>query len=91
MTIDKDRFVKIPIWLVSIVLPLLIAAFAGFVTDQVMSAGDRKQIEVNTKRLDYIPYQLENKVDRREFEIFKDQLNRIEDKLDNHMSNIKVN
>lgn len=92
MTIPRDKYIKIPIWLVSVVFPVIVAAMAGFITDQVVSAGDRKQIEVNTKKLDILPAQLDQKVDWKDFELFraqindmKTQMNRIEVKIDDHM------
>ena len=86
MTIEKDKYVKIPVWLVAVVLPLLIASITTYATNRASNAKLDKQVEINTQKWDELPAYLDKKVDRTEFIIIQNQLNRIEEKLDNHIS-----
>ena len=86
MTIPKDNFIKIPTWLVIIAVPIVIAASTGFVTNLIINARSQKQIEINTEILHSLPTEFDQKVDRREFDLMKQQLDRIEVKLDKHMA-----
>jgi hypothetical protein len=78
MTIDKDKTVKIPVWLIVVILPLVISVGAAITTSQINMASTKRQVEVNTKVL-------EQKANQGEFEIIKAQLNRIETKIDKHI------
>lgn len=79
MTIQKDKTINIPIWLVSIVLPLLIAVFSSYVINETRYQDIKTKTEIYNEDIKTIK---SNKVERMEFEILKQQLNRIEDKLD---------
>jgi len=83
MTFDRREVVKIPVWLVSILLPMLIS---GIVAISVFAAGKAtidekvKQTEIQIDKLDA------EKTDRTEMNLILLQLSRIEKKVDDHAS-----
>jgi hypothetical protein len=56
---------------------MLITITAAIIVTYASNATTRKQVEINTE-------DLKNKVNRTEFDIIRQQLNRIELKLDEH-------
>jgi hypothetical protein len=86
MTIDKERYVKIPLWLVTYLIPGLVALLT---TISVLSAEKAKQQTKSEKYEQEIKVLQETKVDRNEFTQFMNSLNRIENKLDSHIDRDK--
>lgn len=78
MTIDRNSVIKIPTWLIAIALPMVISILTAVIITNASNAATRKQVEINTE-------EIKNRVNRAEFEIIREQLNRIEGKLDNHL------
>ena len=79
MTLDKNNVIRIPTWLIAVFLPLAISIIAAIIVSNANGAATRKQVEINTD-------QIKEKVNRNEFDIIKDQLDRIEDKVDKYIS-----
>lgn len=79
MTIPKEKTINIPIWLVSILLPLLIGAGGAYVTYNNQAARTEFKTIENSKQIELIQ---KDKVGRDEFNLILKQLDRIEDKLD---------
>ena len=79
MTLDKNNVIRIPTWLIAVFLPLVISIIAAIIVSNANGAATRKQVEINTD-------QIKEKVSRNEFDIIKDQLDRIENKVDNYIS-----
>lgn len=79
MTISKERTINIPVWLVSILLPLIIGVAGTFVTYNVKSAETEFKTNANSKQIELIQ---NDKIGRNEFNLIIKQLDRIEDKLD---------
>ena len=86
MTFDRREVIKIPVWLVSILLPMLISAIVAI---SVFAAGKAtldekvKQTESSIEKLDA------KKTDRTEMNMILLQLSRIEKKVDDHASHDK--
>lgn len=76
MTIERDKYIKIPVWLVSVMLPLLVSATVAIVTSQVSQATTKKQVEINTK-------DIENKADKKDIEYIKTALEDIKSDIRN--------
>lgn len=86
MTINKEDVITLPKWLVIVVLPMTVSAIISF---GVFKAGAAKQ-EEKVSNIENVTDKLEReKVDRNEFTLIQSQLNRIEEKVDAHMSNDK--
>lgn len=79
MTVDKDRYIKIPIWLVSVFLPILIALIISFGAYKVSSATFETKIKRNEQ-------EIEKRVTRDEFDLVLKGIERIENKLDKHIT-----
>jgi hypothetical protein len=87
MTIQTERYVKLPVWLVSALIPTIVTLGIYYTVNKVSTASIKKQVEVNTLILrEDIPNALDKKVDRTEFKIIIDQLNRMERKMDSHIA-----
>ena len=78
MTLDKNNVIRIPTWLIAVFLPLVISIIAALIVSNASVAATRKQVEINTD-------QIKEKVSRNEFNIIKDQLDRIENKVDSYV------
>lgn len=79
MTIPKERTVNIPVWLVSILLPLVIGAGGTYVTYNQQASRTEFKTNENSKQIEYLQ---SDKIGRNEFNLILKQLDRIEDKLD---------
>jgi hypothetical protein len=79
MTIDKTSVIRIPTWIITLATPIVVSITVAIISYNVSFAKTAKQVEVNTKVLDA-------KVSTAEFELIQQQLNRIENKLDNHIA-----
>lgn len=79
MTIPKEKTINIPVWLVSILLPLIIGAGGAYVTYNQQAAMTEFKTEENCKQIELIQ---KDKIGRDEFNLILKQLDRIEDKLD---------
>ena len=95
MTVDRKETISIPKWLLLLAIPTIMGVFGGLLSSAVAKGTYQNQVNVNTKRLDNVE---KDKVNVIEFEIVKDilietktdnkqQLNRIENKLDTHIQN----
>jgi hypothetical protein len=85
--------VQMPIWLLTAIISSLIALFTYSITVASSYSETRTQVRVNTeviKELKSNDSELSNgKIGREEFNDIKTQLNRIEGKLDTHISSTK--
>jgi len=93
MTIDKREQITIPVWVISGLVSILLA---GATTWGIISAkAATLEIRANHNEINIETLRSE-KVDRNEFILFKDQLNKIETgvqnlnvKLDDHINDTK--
>ena len=98
MVLNKSEVITIPKWLVIVLFPILIGGIAGYATSRFNAGRQEKEIEVTmdaskvnalaikelkTNELNDLQA---TKVDRNEFKLVVDQLNRIELKIDKHMN-----
>jgi len=86
MTLDKNDIITLPKWLVILVLPMIVSAIISFGLFRANAAQQEEKVNnvvITTNELK------QNKVDRNEFIMIQNQLNRIEGKVDTHMSNDK--
>lgn len=94
MTIDKKEVITIPKWLLLLVIPAITGIFGSLLYSAVTKGSYQRQVDVNTLRLDKVEA---NKVNVIEFKIITDmlteiktedkqQLTRIENKLDDHIA-----
>lgn len=94
MTIDRKETISIPKWLLLLAIPTIMGVFGSLLTSAVAKGSQAKQVEINTLRLDKVEA---NKVNAAEFEMVKEllveikgenkqQLTRIENKLDDHIA-----
>jgi uncharacterized protein YpmS len=82
MTLDKKEVITIPKWLVVILSPVIVALVVSFGSMNLWKgASDTKldRAEQEIEKLD------NEKVDRTEFNQLMNAMNRVEDKLDEHM------
>lgn len=84
MTIEKDKVVRIPIWVISVLLPVLVAG--------VISFGQYKYSSGRTEtKLDHIELKInsieQTKVDSKTFDMLIQRLDRIDDRLERIESN----
>lgn len=82
MTIDKKEVIKIPVWLAVLLIPAIMGSAGWF----IVSGKYRNQVEINTGRLDKVEA---NKVNQTEFLIIQTQLNRIEDNNKQQLNRIE--
>ena len=85
MTVDKSQTIKIPIWLVSIMLPLIVTAIGVYGLTTAFKAETQTEIKQLKQSQD-------RKIDRTEFDLilksldkFDKSLDRIDAKLDKHI------
>ena len=81
MTINRNDVITIPKWLVIILLPMLIAGITSYGFYRANNAKMEEKINSQEKvviKLD------NNKVSTAEFKMMQNQLDRIENKLDQH-------
>jgi len=83
MTLDRKKYIQIPTWLLTIALPLIIAAITSYGIYKSQNAKNEEKIEQLEKAQS-------EKVNKGEvdvqFQDVKNALNRIENKLDQHIS-----
>jgi lipopolysaccharide export LptBFGC system permease protein LptF len=82
MTLNKDKQIILPVWLISVLISLLItgASTWGIISSKSATLEIRaSHNEQNIKELQ------EKKVSREEMNLILEQLNRIEGKLDKHV------
>lgn len=75
MTVERDRFIKIPVWLVIVLLPMAIALVTAYGINKASTAKIQMQVEMQAK-------ELEKKADKERIEQMNTRLDRMEDKLD---------
>lgn len=75
MTVERDRFIKIPVWLVVVLLPMAIALVTAYGINKASTAKIQMQVEMQAK-------ELEKKADKERIEQMNTRLDRMEDKLD---------
>ena len=78
MTFDRNSVIKIPTWLIAVALPIILSILTAILVSNASSAVTRRQVEINAE-------QIKEKVNKSEFEIIREQLNRMEIKLDNYI------
>jgi hypothetical protein len=88
MTVDRTKFIKIPIWLFSVLLPLLIAIVTSVIAYSASSAEDSTRIDGLEKNVDKLDG---TKVDKEVFDLVLKKLDSIEKKLDEHINNKNTN
>lgn len=86
MTLDKNDIITLPKWLVIVVLPMLVSAVISF---GLFRANAAQQEEKVSNVINVTNELKQTKVDRNEFIMIQNQLNRIEEKVDAHMSTDK--
>ena len=75
MTVERDRFIKIPVWLVIVLLPMAIALVTAYGINKASTAKIQMQVEMQAK-------ELEKKADKERIEQMNTRLDRMEEKLD---------
>ena len=84
MTLDRKKYIQIPTWLLTIALPLIIAAITSYGIYKASNAKNEAKIEQLEKAQN-------EKVNKGEadvqFNLVQKSLERIENKLDQHISN----
>lgn len=83
MTIDKDKVIKIPIWLVSIVLPLFIALITSYVVITSRTSTLEADNTYNKKQIELLQTQ---KADKDVINLVLKKLDDIDNKLETHMN-----
>ena len=86
MTIDKDRCVKIPIWLVSIVLPIVITLITSYMVITNKTAKLEADNEYNKHQIEILH---QSKANQETIQLVLTKLNDIDKKLEDHISNCK--
>jgi predicted phage-related endonuclease len=87
MTVNKKDTVTIPtIWII-VVAPLLVALITTLATTKFASGRDSKQIEIDSKRIESLEKANDSFVLKEDMSTIREQLNRIENKIDNHIEN----
>lgn len=85
MTVEKSKTINIPVWLVAVVMPALISIIIGFSANRFNAGMMETKIESAEKQIEATRNEINTKVSKDEFSAVKDQLNRIEVKLDGHI------
>lgn len=75
MTVERDRFIKIPVWLVVVLLPMAIALVTAYGINKASTAKIQMQVETQAK-------ELEKKANKEQMEQMNTRLDRMEEKLD---------
>ena len=83
MTIDKKEVITLPKWLVILVLPMLVSGLVAYGAMSSWKGSYENKVETNEIQIQKLD---EKKVDRNEYNQLLNTLNRIENKLDNHIS-----
>lgn len=83
MTFNKSEVIEIPKWLIVLVLPMIVAGVVSYGLFKANSAKNEEKVNQMDARMEKID---RAKVDRNEFVMMQNQLNRIEQKLDEHIS-----
>lgn len=83
MTFDKTKTINIPVWLISIVLPLIIAIITSYGIMTASAATTKIKIETLQREVEKIEA---GKVERFEFNLIIDKLNSIDKKIDAHIT-----
>ena len=76
--------VSVPGWVLMVVMPLLIAVVTGIVTVKVTGAVTNVKVEAIQKQVDQLE---KNKANQEILNEMKEQLKRIDTKLDSYLSN----
>jgi len=79
MTIEHEKEIRIPVWVVSIVIPLVISILSFVFTMSATSSKYGVKINRNEKEIEVLKTQ---KTDNKTVDMIVIQLNRIENKLD---------
>lgn len=83
MTVDKKEVITIPKWLVIWISPAIVSIIIGYGAYKTFSANI-ETIQIMQK--DQIKQLQDSKIDRNEFNIILQQLDKIEKKLDQHIN-----
>lgn len=79
MTVDKNKTVNIPIWLISVLLPLIVALVVSY--GMYQSTNAKLQVKIDRNEIE-----IEKRVTKDEIYMIIKSLERIERKLDNHIA-----
>jgi uncharacterized ion transporter superfamily protein YfcC len=79
MTLNKEKTINIPIWLVSIFIPILMAVSTTYIINREKFSRIQINTEMNNKQIEDLR---KEKVNRDEFQLVLQQLDRIEHKLE---------
>ena len=83
MTVDREKVIKIPFWLIAYIIPAIVA----LITTSTMLSATKATLETKSTRNELEIQKLDqSKMDRTEMNLLIKQLDRIEDKLDQHIS-----
>jgi len=83
MTVDKKEVITLPKWLVILVLPMLVSGLVAYGAMSSWKGTYENKVETNEVQIQRLE---EKKVNRDEYNQLINTLNRIENKLDNHIS-----
>lgn len=79
MTINKESVVRIPTWIITVIIGIALPLITSYGFYRSQSA---RQDEKTANQKESIHELQQSKVDRTEFILVKEQLNRIEEKID---------
>ena len=83
MTIDKKDVITLPKWLVILVLPMLVSGLVAFGAISTWKGSYETKASRNEAEIQKL---YDQKTDRNEMNLLINTLNRIENKLDAHIS-----
>ena len=90
MTIERDKTINIPVWLVSIIVPILLAGLSAYVITTNTYSSHKEKLYNHENRLNSIDSKIneieEKKADITVLNLVLDKLNKIEDKIDQHIT-----
>ncbi len=84
MTVEKNERISVPLWLASVIAPLIVAVCTTLMVNAATTAELKLQAKTNKENIDTLRSE---KADKETFEIIQEQLIRIERKLDQHILN----
>ena len=82
MTIDKSKTINIPVWLVSVALPLIIALITSYVVMTSRTAGLEADNAYNKQQIEMIH---QSKADKDIINLVMKKLDQIDTKLEVHL------
>lgn len=86
MTVDRNSTIKIPTWIITVALPMVVAGVISYGVNKANEARTDEKISQHSVAIKTIQ---ETKVDRNEQNLILNSLQRIEEKLDRHIEGSK--